>query len=218
MPKFDAVLFDFDGTVADTGEGVLASANEAFAALGYPQMEPAAFRPFLGPPLRQNFTDLIGMSPEEAERGVVIFRAAYAAGNCFRLRVYDGLETLLQRLAAERIPVAVASSKLTIYLEKILEGIGLRRYFAAVCGTEQGQNDSDKTALLLRAAQGCGAQAGRCLMIGDRRFDMEAAKGLGMCAAGVLYGFGDAKELLDSGADMLAANCEELEKYIFGQV
>lgn len=216
MPcPYSAVLFDFDGTFADTGEGVLASANAAFAAMGRPQMPPEAWRPCLGPPLLWSFTCVAGMTPEEAERAIEIYRKAYAEGNCYRLRVYDGMEALLRRLNEAGVPAAVASSKPTVFLEKILEHLGCRGYFAAVVGAELSRQEARKADLLLRAARACGAEPARCLMVGDRKFDMEAARELGMRAVGVLYGFGSEAELRESGADVLAADCGELGEILF---
>ncbi|MDR3313644.1 MAG: HAD-IA family hydrolase [Oscillospiraceae bacterium] len=216
MKKYAAVLFDFDGTFADSSEGILASANEAFAALGYPAWEMPAFRRFLGPSLQDSMMRFAGMSPEEAQRAIAIYRASYVAGNCLRLRIFDGMEELLRRLTAENIPVAIASSKITTYLEKILQSVGYRHYFTAVVGAEPTSMENDKTHLLQKAAADCGAAPEDCLMVGDRYFDMEAAKALGMQAAGVLYGFGEKEELLAAGADFLAASCKELEAVIFG--
>jgi phosphoglycolate phosphatase len=215
MPNYDAVLFDCDGTFADTCAGVLASANAAFVELGFPQMEPAAFRPYLGPSLQSSFVHLLGMTLEQAQHAIEIYRREYAGGNCYRLRVFDGMEELLQRLRDANIKTAIASAKPLIFLEKILERLGMRHYFDAVCGVGLNRMESAKADIIAEAAARCCVPAGRCLMVGDRNFDIEGAKALGMPSAGVLFGFGSPEELTQAGADFLAEDCAALERIIF---
>ena len=218
MPRYEAVIFDFDGTFTDSAEGILASANAAFAEMGFPPMGFPAFRRFLGPPLQQSFMDFCGMTPEQARQAIAIYRREYDAGNCMRTRIYDGMEELLLRLRAEGVKTAVASSKPAVFLEKILEGLGMRGLFDAVCGPGLGLVDSGKAGLIAEAARQCGAPPARCLMVGDRRFDIEGAKALGMPCAGALWGFGSREELEQAGADFLVEEVGELGQIggIFG--
>jgi phosphoglycolate phosphatase len=210
-PKYDLVIFDHDGTIVDSAPGILKSANAAFAEMGYPAMGMAQFMPFLGPPLQDSFTQFAGMTREEAERAIAIYRREYAGGNCFVLRIFDGMERLLRNLRAAGVKTAVASSKPTMFLEKILGGIGLRERFDAVCGVALDRLHGGKDDLIAEAARQCGVPLERCLMVGDRRFDVEGAKALGVPCAGVLYGYGSREELARAGADFLVESCEELE-------
>ena len=216
MPNYDLVIFDNDGTVLDTAPGILKSANAAFAALGYPQMEMAQFMPFLGPPLQNSFTEFAGMSPEEAQRAIAVYRREYDAGNCFVLDIYPGMERLLRNLRAAGIKTAVASSKPTVFLEKILGGIGLRELFDAVCGVALDRLHGGKDDIIAEAARQCGVPLGRCLMVGDRRFDAQGAKALGIPCAGALWGYGSREELEAAGAEFLVENCGALELICLG--
>jgi len=213
VPNYDAVIFDNDGTLVDSAPGILKSANTAFAELGYPAMAMAQFRPFLGPPLRNSFMAFAGMSDGEAERAVAVYRREYAGGNCFILQIYPGVEDLLRKLRAAGIKTAVASSKPKMFLEKIFGGIGLRALFDAVCGPDPDNHDEGKADIIAEAARACGVPPARCLMVGDRRFDVEGARALGMPCAGVLYGYGSREELEAAGADFLAADCGALSEY-----
>jgi phosphoglycolate phosphatase len=216
MPRFDAVILDFDGTFANTSEGVLDSANFAFRALGYPELSFEGILPYLGPPLEESMRRYAGMTREQAKKAIAIYRKAYAGGNCFRMRVYDGMEDLLQNCRAAGVKTAVASAKPTVFLEKILARLGMRGLFNALCGTELSRTDPDKSDLIASAMKACGAAPERTLMVGDRRFDMEGARKVGAYAAGVLYGFGTKEELLQAGAQSLAKDCAALERLIFG--
>jgi len=214
MLKYDAVIFDHDGTIVDSAPGILKSANAAFAALGFPLMELSQFMPFLGPPLQRSFMDFAGMSAEQAQQAIAIYRREYAAGNCFCLEIYEGMELLLRNLRAAGIKTAVASSKPTVYLEKILCGIGLRELFDAVCGVDLKRLDESKADIIAEAAQACVVPFERCIMVGDRRFDAEGARALSMPCAGALYGYGTREELEQAGAAYLVQNCAELESLI----
>jgi len=216
MKNYDLVIFDHDGTIVDSAPGILASANAAFEALGYPAMAMARFMPFLGPPLQDSFTQFAGMSREEAQRAIAVYRRAYTGGNCFVLKIFPGMERLLKNLRAAGIKTAVASSKPTVFLEKVLGGIGLREYFDAVCGVELDRLHGGKDDIITEAARQCGVPFERCLMVGDRRFDVEGAKALGVPCAGVLYGYGSREELEAAGADFLVESCGELEELCLG--
>jgi len=211
MPRYDAVIFDFDGTFTDSAEGILASANTAFEEMDFPLMGFPEFKRFLGPPLQESFIQFCGMTQEQARQAIAIYRREYDAGNCMRTRVYDGMEPLLRRLRAAGIKTAVASSKPAVFLEKILDGLGMRDLFDAVCGPGLGFVDSSKSGLIAEAARQCGVPPARCLMAGDRRFDIEGAKALGMPNAGALWGFGSREELEEAGADFLVEQVGSVE-------
>jgi phosphoglycolate phosphatase len=211
MPAYDAVIFDNDGTVLDAAPGMLECANAAFAELGYPALTMEEYAPYLGPPLQDSFTRFAGMSRGEAERAIAIYRREYTAGKCFVLEVYPGMEALLRNLRAAGVKTAIASSKPTVFLEKILSGIGLRGLFDAVCGVGLDRLRDSKDDIIAEAARRCGVPAERCLMVGDRRFDAEGAHALGIPCVGVLYGYGSREELERAGADFLVERCGEIE-------
>jgi len=212
MPNYDAVIFDNDGTVLDAAPGILGSANAAFAELGYPTLTMEQFMPYLGPPLQDSFTRFAGMSLEEAEQAIAIYRREYiATGKCFVAEVYPGMGQLLKNLRAAGIKTGIASSKPTVFLEKILTEIGLREHFDAVCGVALDRLHGGKDDIIAEAARQCGVAIEQCLMVGDRRFDAEGAHALGIPCVGVLYGYGSREELEQAGADFLVESCGEIE-------
>jgi len=206
-----ALIFDFDGTVSDSSEGIYLSASAALAEMGFPALDMPTLKKFLGPPLQQSFMDECGMSLEESGRAIAIYRREYDAGNCFKLRLYDGMEQLLENLRAAGIKTAIASSKPTIYLEKILCGIGKRHLFDAVRGVTLDRLESGKADLIAGAANAMQVPIENCLMVGDRRFDIEGANALGMRSVGVLYGYGSREELERAGAAWVVETCGEIE-------
>jgi len=210
MPNFRAVIFDSDGTLSDSSKGILASANAAFAEMGFPLLDMQTIRPWVGPPLQDSMVNRHGMTPEEAERAIAIYRREYSAGNCFLQRSYDGMVETLERLRAAGLKTAVASSKPTIFLEKILKGTNRWHLFDAVCGVDLNRLESSKTDLIAAAAAQLGLAPADCLMVGDRRFDIEGANALHMQSAGALYGYGTREELEQAGATYLIEHPSEL--------
>lgn len=216
MAMYDAVIFDNDGTFLDTEEGIHKSVNCALEEMGFAPLSRAQFLPFIGPPLQGSFMQHAGMTQQQAGQAIAIYRREYTGGNDRLLRIYPGMPELLRKLRAAGIKTAIASSKPTVFLENIITALGMRQMFDAVCGTELDRTESGKADIIQNAARQCGVPAERCLMVGDRRFDIEGAKALGMDSAGVLYGFGSRDELLQAGADFLAEDCTALEQIVFG--
>jgi len=210
MPNFRAVIFDSDGTLSDSSEGILASANAAFAEMGFPLLDMQSIRPWVGPPLQDSMMNRHGMTLEEATRAIAIYRREYTAGNCFLQRSYDGMVEMLERLRAAGFKTAVASSKPTVFLEKILKGTDRWHLFDTVCGVTLDRTESSKTDLIAAAAAQLGLAPADCLMVGDRRFDIEGANALHMQSAGVLYGYGTREELEQAGATYIIEHPSEL--------
>lgn len=198
--KFDSYLFDFDGTLADTGEGIRKSVAYSLERMGREVPGDEVLNRFIGPPLHDCFVEYAGMTNAEAERAIAVYRERYVDTGLYESRVYAGIAQLLRALHARGAWVAIASSKPQFMLERITEHYGLRDCFDAIVGVGLGRHSADKRDLLLAALPG-GADPARACMVGDRRFDIEAAKALGMAAVGADYGYSAPGELAGAGAD-----------------
>ena len=207
--KFDIVLFDFDGTIAESGEGIVRCARWALEQMGKPVPDDAVLRRFVGPPLVASFQELCGLSEDEALRAVAIYRERYSQVGLFEARIYPGIAPLLRALRRSGAWVAVASAKPEAFLVRILEHFGLSDCFDAVAGTTMENQSADKRAQLL-AAMPEGGEARRACMVGDRKFDVAAGRALGMHAVGVGYGYGSREELEAAGADFYAEDVAAL--------
>lgn len=207
------VLFDFDGTLFDTYPGIARCVNLALAKMGKPPLPPETLRRFLGPPLYSSMSAYAGLDEDESEEAVRLFRAEYESAGVFESRPYEGLPQLLKKLNAAGVELGVASSKPIASIHILLEKHGMKDCFTRICGADKAERSADKRDLLL------GAMTRRdAIMVGDRKFDVEAAKALGLRAVGVKYGFGEEEELVASGADFLAADAAELETILFALV
>lgn len=211
-----AVLFDFDGTLVDSSEGIFKSLIYAFEADGQPVPDEATLRKFIGPPIYDSFKNLFGYKDEKIDWMIAKYRERYRAIGYREVTVYAGIPALLQRLHQNGIRIATASSKPRVFVEKILEEQNLLSYFSYIGGTEFDNISSDKTKIIENAMHALGVSPAETLMVGDRLFDIRGAKGASVPCIAVLYGFGSREEFLEYGADYIVSTPKEIENLIFG--
>lgn len=213
--KFDGVLFDFDGTFADTGEGIFKCIRKALEEMGKPQLSDESLRTFIGPPLNESFKRECGMTDDETAQALDIYRKHYNAGDYKLLRVYDGMIELINTLKSAGIITAVASSKPQYFVIKILESLGVENIFDVVSGADGQYVDANKFRIIQNAMDKGGLKdKSKVLMVGDRRFDVIGSKTVGIKCAGVLFGYGSREELEQAGADYIVKDTVELKELI----
>ncbi|MDR0896326.1 MAG: dTMP kinase [Oscillospiraceae bacterium] len=205
--RYDAILFDLDGTLTASAPGVCASARYALAETGCPVPPDDVLQRFLGPPLVYSYPEYAGVPLEDVDRVVAIHRAHYHEHGVLDAVVYPGIPNLLRRLRAAGVYLAIASAKPEPLVHRVLEHFGLARFFDCIVGNTFERRESDKT-VLLRAALPLKWQ--RAAMVGDRKFDMEAAVALGIDGIGALWGYGTQEELMQSGAVGCAATADAM--------
>ena len=202
--KEKILLFDLDGTLTDSKEGILRCASVALAAFGI-EAEPSSLMGFIGPPLAWSFPHFFHLNEEQTEEAIRIYRKHYAAGGKFENRVYDGVREMLTSLAGMGYRLAVATSKPEGFSCEILSHFDLARYFECISGADPTQA-GDKESVIRAALSRLGVtDPTDALMIGDRLHDMIGAERVGMRSVGVLWGYGSREELLEAGA---SAVCE----------
>lgn len=215
MNLFDAVLFDFDGTIADTSTGIFNSIRYALAQESIPVGDASALSYFIGPPLYDGFQHVYGVSHEQACRLVEEYRVFYANKGVYQCTVYPGVRELLTELHGTGAKLAVTSSKPLHFLKVVLPYLELDQLFDAVVGPDLNNENADKTSLCLSACSRLGVQADRrTAMVGDRCYDMSGAVKAGLTAVGAAYGFGSAEELRDAGAHCLAEDAAALRSIL----
>ena len=211
----DTVLFDFDGTIADSSEGVKASIIYAYEAFKKPLPDEETLRQFFGPPLVASFMKYANVDEKTGEAMTSKYRELYTDNAMYRLKLYDGVEKLLQNLSADGVKIAVASSKPKKFFDKLLTYLGIKRYFEVVSGADMDEKGTSKTDIILSACDQLGVEdKSQVLMVGDRKYDVLGAKGAGVKCVGVTFGFGSRQELEESGADFLADTAEEIYEIV----
>ncbi len=213
---YDWILFDLDGTLTESAEGITNCVRHAFRAMGFPEPDTETLMKFIGPPLVGAFMEFGGMTEAQAREATERYRDRFRTLGWKENRVYPGIPDLLQELKERGARLAVASSKPQVFVERILEYFGLAGFFDAVAAVSLENTEADKTSLIRRALPS-GAETARACMVGDRRFDVEAAKGLGLTAVGAGYGYGAREELEAAGADAVAGTVEELRRILLGK-
>ena len=216
--KYDGYLFDFDGTIADTGEGICKSVAYSLEKLGHKVPDESVLRLFVGPPLHDSFMEYCGLSEAEAEFAVKLYRERYVKTGLYESRIYPGVAQLLKALRHAGAYVAIASAKPQHMLEKLSEYYGIDDALNLIVGIGEERHSADKRDLIMRALPE-GADASRFCMVGDRRYDMEAAKALGLTAIGADYGYSLPGELAASGADAVFDNVKDMSfEFLSGEI
>lgn len=201
------VLFDLDGTLTDSSEGILNSVRYMLEKKALEVPDLATLHTFIGPPLDETLNHLYGLNKDESQKAVEIYREYYAEKGIKQLAVYPGIEEILETLSADYV-LAIATSKPEFYAKKILADVNLSSYFTGIFGADLAGERSKKTDVIAYALEQL--EGDSAVMIGDRKFDIIGAKENHLKSIGVLYGFGDLQEMTDAEADKIAATVEAI--------
>lgn len=213
--NYDAVLFDFDGTFADTGEGMFESVQCAVKALGFEPLDADTLHRFVGPPVFESFKRELGVDDEKADFAVTKYREAYAENGIFKFRVYDGIPDLLHVLKENGVKIGIASAKPQRFLVRIVAHLGIGDCIDYISAPADDKADPSKIRLINEAALALKAEKSKVLMVGDRHFDINGANGAGVDSVGVTFGYGSEDELRTAGATFIARTVAEVRDIIF---
>ena len=202
------VLFDLDGTLTDSGEGIINCAKLALETLGLPIPSYTEMRTFVGPPLRESF-QRYGVPADKVEEAIRVYRSRYVPTGMFENTPYPGIRELLETLKAEGCTLYVATSKPETMSVTILERFGLAPYFTRICGASTDSSRSTKDAVIAYLLEQSEAKEDM-VMVGDTKYDILGAKAHGIPAIGVSWGYGSVAEMRDAGAVGIADTMEEL--------
>ena len=207
------VLFDFDGTLYDTVEGIAKSAQYALQKLGV-SAQLDELRCFAGPPLVDKFMEVYGFSHEKAWEARKLFQERYLPIGVYESRPFPGMTDFLAALREKGLTLAVATSKPLALAEKLLSGAGLRDFFSVVRGSTLEGNNNTKQEIVEGVLSDLGADKKDCVLIGDTKYDVAGAHAAGIACIGVRYGYAVPGELEAAGADAIAEDLSELEKML----
>ena len=214
--KYRDVLFDLDGTLTDSAPGITNGVRRALEHLGV-ELEEERLTEFIGPPLKDAFRSICGFDERTTALAVLKYREYYTTRGIFENRPYEGVPEMLSRLREQGARLILATSKPTIFAERILERFGLDPYFSFVGGAELNGPRSAKTDVLRFVLESTGIRpGGPAIMIGDRRHDILGARAVGLDSLGVTYGYGGRAELERAGATFIVNSVAELEALLDG--
>lgn len=215
MKNYQYILFDLDGTLTNSQLGITTCVAYALEDFGIHTENLEELRKFIGPPLKESFVKFYDMTDEEGDKAVEKYRERFATVGLYENEVYAGIPELLEKLKEHGKTLLVATSKPTVYSEKILEHFGLKDYFIFVAGSELDGRRVNKAEVIQYALEQNGiTDLENVIMIGDKEHDIIGAKACGVESIGVLYGFGEREELENHGATYIAEKVADLEKIL----
>ena len=206
------ILFDLDGTLTDSGEGIINCVIYALERFGLPIPARESLRYFVGPPLHESFIKQ-GVPANRAEEAVAVYRERYVPTGMFENTPYPGVRELLEKLTAQGHTLYVASSKPEWMCVQILEHFELAKYFTQICGATMDTSRTNKEAVIEYLIQENG-KTHNMVMVGDTKFDVLGAKVHGIPCIGVSWGYGAVAEMLDAGAASIAETMDDLTQLL----
>ncbi len=211
IKKYDILLFDLDGTIMDSGDGIMKCAQYALGKMGIHIEDYRTLRAFVGPPLEDSFKDFYGFTTERAHEAVMAYRERYFDKGLYEQTPYDGVTELLQELKQRGHIIALATSKMQKQANWVIRQFNLGSYIDNVFARDDEGLLHTKADVINSALKNLKIEdRNRVLMIGDRKFDIIGAKECGIDSAGVLWGYGDREEFEKAGANFVCNDYNEL--------
>lgn len=212
---YEIVLFDLDGTLTDPKIGITTSVQYALGKMGIIEENLDQLTPFIGPPLMASFKEFYNMTDDEAQQAISYYRERFSTIGLYENIVYEGMGELLAELQAQGKTLFVATSKPTVFSIKILEHFGLLHFFKEVIGSELDGTRVEKGHVIKFVLSKIDDyDAGKILMVGDRKYDVLGAQENGLDVIGVSYGYGSYEELQEAKANYIVSSVAELREFL----
>jgi phosphoglycolate phosphatase len=202
------ILFDLDGTLTDSGEGIINCAWLALKHFGLPLPDKETMRVFVGPPLRDSFMRF-GVPEEDVETAIEIYRSRYVPTGMFENTPYPGIKSMLGALKAQGHQLFVATSKPEGMATAILEKFQLAPYFDLICGASMDDTRDSKDKVIAYLLEKTGGKDDY-IMVGDTAYDVEGAAVNGIPTIGVAWGYGKVADMEAAGAKAIAHSPAQL--------
>ncbi len=213
---YKAVIFDFDGTICDTGEGIMKSAKYALEKSNIPCGEWSSLTYFIGPPLFVTFQEKFGASAPEAEELVKKFRQRYSEVGLFESKLYDGVKELISNLKKNGLKIGLASSKPQKYVETLLTKYSLISYFDSICAVSFQADCESKENIISRCLKDLDLKSNEVVVVGDTKYDIDGARANRIDGVGVMWGYGNKFEFIEAGAKFIAQKMQDVESVAYG--
>lgn len=208
------LLFDLDGTIINSREGIFRCLSYALTEAGYPKPSESRMKKCIGPPLTTSLREVFGVPEEQLWEVIGVYRSRYDAKGIYECSLYPGIEDCLRSLKKKGYGIFLASSKNERACRKIMEHFRLTDCFDLIVGSSEDAKVETKAEVLRECMKRC-ADVGceNAVLIGDTHFDAEGAVEIGMGCVGVSYGFGTPEELLAAGAGVVLHSPKEVRDY-----
>ena len=189
--RLTAVLFDLDGTLTESGEGIMNAARAGLSAVGREAGDSKMLKKLIGPPLSEGFSQIYGLGSEEIPNAIRAFRAYYESKGIFENKLYPEFQA-----------------------RRVLAHFSLDTFFAGVAGGDDSRDGGDKEKIMARLISAYAIDVRSAVMVGDRAYDVRAARSMGMPSIGVDYGYGSRRELEEAGASYIVSSIHSLQELL----
>ncbi|MBQ8418650.1 MAG: HAD hydrolase-like protein [Phascolarctobacterium sp.] len=214
---FKNILFDLDGTLTDSSEGITKSMQAALRAIGIDEPDLKELYKFIGPPLRGSMIKFYGSSPEEVNTALEVYRERYTRVGWAENKAYPGMVELVRDLQAAGFRTGMCTAKPEFFAVPIAEKFGYKPYLETITGSTLDGSMDDKAQVVELSLQkwniSTEADKETIVLVGDRREDVLAAHANGIKCIGVGYGFGSYEELSEVGVDFWVETVEDLRQF-----
>lgn len=216
--NYHTLLFDLDGTITDPGIGITNSVMHALKYFGIEVADRSELYKFIGPPLMDSFARFYGFSEEDCKKATTYYREYYAVKGLYENEVYDGIKDMLKQLKQAGFCVGMATSKPEHFAKQIMEHFHLTEYFDYIAGSAMDETRTNKAEVIEYALEAMKiTDRSGVLMIGDREYDVKGAAQCGIDCMGVLFGYGNRKELESAGTRYIATQVSDIAKIILAE-
>lgn len=215
MVSYRVLLFDLDGTLTNSKEGITKSVQYALSKLGIQEDNLHKLEKFIGPPLDESFSKFYSLSEDETVNAVKYYREYYAVKGIYENDLYPGIPELLSKLRDQDKDMYIATTKPTIFAKEVLKFFNIDDYFSEIVGSFLDGRRTSKAELIRFILSRIPEVAKRkIVMIGDRKHDIHGAKQTGVDSIAVSYGYGTLEELIKAEPTYIAGSVEELSGLI----
>ena len=211
--KYRTVIFDLDGTLTDSGEGIIQSAICAAKEMNYPIPPREKLLLMRGPALRWSFTTLFGMNEEQTYEAIRISRRSYKTVGLQHNGTFDGALEMLEKLRAAGLRVYIATAKYQRHGRLVCRKLGIRKRVDGVYGSGNPKHADDTSVIIARILKKRRAKE-PAVMIGDKHMDVEAGRACGIDTIGVAYGYAAPGELEEAKPTHIVPSIDELTAYL----
>ncbi len=211
MRKYDIALFDLDGTISQSADGIRLCIQKTLDKMGKPHPDLSDYSKYIGPPLLHTFMKLCKLTPQEAQTAVEIYVKFYDEYGVKANKLFDGIDGVLFRLKENGVRLAVCSSKHEDIATEVVKMLSVYHYFERVCGSTVDGSRKEKQDLIPYALKELhSVESDRVVMIGDTKFDAQGAKVCNVDFVGVTYGYGTLDDMKAAGAEVFAHTPSQL--------
>ena len=209
------LIFDFDGTIVDTSEGIIKSMHYAFEKLEINNLPDSRVKEIIGPPLDEMIAMLLDTDDKKLiEKGMFHFRQRYSKEGLEELKLYDNVEDTLSYLHNLNIRLFIVTSKPHQFTKVISENLGIIQYFNDISGVNLHGESKSKGYRIKEIIKKHNLDVKETYMVGDRKEDVLAANQSKINTIGILYGFGKKEDLVSEGCKYFCCNFKDLENLL----